>query len=77
MPILETDALTRLFGEHTAVDGVSLPLDAGESFGLLGPKGKNAERTASRRTGSGLEKGIIWEMEHRKAPQRTDGESLA
>jgi ABC-2 type transport system ATP-binding protein len=39
MPILETEALTRLFGEHTAVDGVSLSLDAGESFGLLGPNG--------------------------------------
>jgi ABC-2 type transport system ATP-binding protein len=39
MPILETEALTRLFGEHTAVDRVSLSLDAGESFGLLGPNG--------------------------------------
>ncbi|MDR3566848.1 MAG: ATP-binding cassette domain-containing protein [Syntrophobacteraceae bacterium] len=39
MPILETDALTRRFGDHAAVDGVSLSLDAGEVFGLLGPNG--------------------------------------
>ena len=39
MRILETDALTRRFGEHTAVDSVSVSIDAGEAFGLLGPNG--------------------------------------
>jgi ABC-2 type transport system ATP-binding protein len=39
MPILETDALTRYFGDHAAVDRVSLSLEAGEAFGLLGPNG--------------------------------------
>lgn len=39
MQILETDALSRRFGEQTAVDRVSVSLDAGEAFGLLGPNG--------------------------------------
>lgn len=39
MQILETDNLCRRFGEHTAVENVSLSLEAGEAFGLLGPNG--------------------------------------
>ena len=39
MQILETDGLGRRFGEHTAVDSVSVSLEAGEAFGLLGPNG--------------------------------------
>ena len=37
--ILETEALTRRFGELTAVDHFTLSVDAGETFGLLGPNG--------------------------------------
>ena len=36
---LETDRLTRRFGDHTAVDGVSLRVARGEVFGLLGRNG--------------------------------------
>src|SRR5919199_1589247 len=39
MPILETEALTRRFGELTAVDGLTLAVEPGEAFGLLGPNG--------------------------------------
>lgn len=39
MRILETDALTRRFGELTAVDHFTLSVDVGETFGLLGPNG--------------------------------------
>ncbi len=39
MKILETEALTRRFGELTAVDHFTLSVDAGETFGLLGPNG--------------------------------------
>lgn len=39
MDILETDALTRRFGDLTAVDRFSLTVAAGETFGLLGPNG--------------------------------------
>lgn len=37
--ILETDALTRCFGEITAVDALTISVKAGEVFGLLGPNG--------------------------------------
>ncbi len=37
--ILETQALTRRFGKMTAVDGLTISVEAGEVFGLLGPNG--------------------------------------
>jgi ABC-2 type transport system ATP-binding protein len=39
MAILSTDRLARQFGTLTAVDHLSLSVDAGEVFGLLGPNG--------------------------------------
>ena len=39
MSILETEWLTRQFGSLTAVNAVSLSINAGEAFGLLGPNG--------------------------------------
>jgi ABC-2 type transport system ATP-binding protein len=39
MAILETQALTRRFGALTAVDALTISVDAGEVFGLLGPNG--------------------------------------
>jgi ABC-2 type transport system ATP-binding protein len=36
---VEADALTRRFGDHLALDGVSLTIAPGEAFGLLGPNG--------------------------------------
>jgi ABC-type branched-subunit amino acid transport system ATPase component len=36
MPILETQALTRCFGPLTAVDTLTISVEAGEVFGLLG-----------------------------------------
>src|SRR5512144_2434668 len=39
MSILETERLTRQFGSLTAVNAVSLSINAGEAFGLLGPNG--------------------------------------
>ncbi len=38
-PIIQTDQLTRRFGDRTAVDSVSLSIEPGEVFGLLGPNG--------------------------------------
>lgn len=37
--VVETKALTRKFGNFTAVDGVSLEVKQGEIFGLIGPNG--------------------------------------
>jgi ABC-2 type transport system ATP-binding protein len=39
MSILETDQLTRRFGSLTAVDHLTISVEAGEVFGLLGPNG--------------------------------------
>jgi ABC-2 type transport system ATP-binding protein len=38
-PVVETFALTRRFGDFTAVDGASLSMNSGEVFGLIGPNG--------------------------------------
>src|SRR5579859_8235985 len=38
-PILETEALTRRFGQLTAVDALTIAVEPGEVFGLLGPNG--------------------------------------
>lgn len=39
MPLLDLRNVTRRFGNFTAVDGVSLGIEAGEFFTLLGPSG--------------------------------------
>jgi spermidine/putrescine transport system ATP-binding protein len=39
MALLELQNVTRRFGEFTAVDGVSIDIEAGEFFTLLGPSG--------------------------------------
>ena len=39
IPILKTQTLTRRFGKITAVDGLTISVEAGEVFGLLGPNG--------------------------------------
>ncbi len=38
-PLIETDGLTRRYGEFTALDACSLQVNRGEVFGLLGPNG--------------------------------------
>jgi ABC-type multidrug transport system ATPase subunit len=38
-PALSTQDLTRRFGAHTVVDNVSLAVEEGEVFGLLGRNG--------------------------------------
>ena len=39
MIVLETESLTRCFGSLTAVNALSITVEAGEVFGLLGPNG--------------------------------------
>lgn len=39
MPLLDLHNVTRRFGDFTAVDGISLGIEAGEFFTLLGPSG--------------------------------------
>jgi len=45
MSILETQKLTRRFGSLTAVDGLTIAVEAGEVFGLLGPNGAGKTTT--------------------------------
>jgi ABC-2 type transport system ATP-binding protein len=45
MKILETTALSRRFNGHTAVDALTISVEAGEVFGLLGPNGAGKTTT--------------------------------
>ncbi|MEZ5265407.1 MAG: ABC transporter ATP-binding protein [Acidimicrobiia bacterium] len=47
VPLLECDGLVRRFGERTAVAGLSLHIDRGETYGLLGPNGSGKTTTIS------------------------------
>jgi ABC-2 type transport system ATP-binding protein len=51
-PVLECTGLTRRFGDRVAVDGVSLRIAPGETYGLLGPNG--AGKTTTIRMVCGL-----------------------
>src|ERR1700745_366420 len=50
--IIETRGLSRRFGELTAVDGLTLSVESGEIFGLVGPDG--AGKTTTLRMLCGL-----------------------
>src|SRR5438067_10269187 len=53
MALLEIQNVTRRFGDFTAVDGVSIGIEAGEFFTLLGPSG--CGKTTLLRTIAGFE----------------------
>ena len=44
-PAIETEGLTRLFGDHRAVDHLDLRIEAGDGFALLGPNGAGKTTT--------------------------------
>jgi ABC-2 type transport system ATP-binding protein len=44
-PVIETEGLTKRYGETVAVDNLNLQLQAGEVFGLLGPNGSGKTTT--------------------------------
>ncbi len=50
-PAIDTTALTRRFGDFTAVDNVNLRVDAGQFFGFLGPNGAGKSTTIKMLTG--------------------------
>jgi ABC-2 type transport system ATP-binding protein len=43
--VVETENLTKMYGEFTAVDGLNLKIREGEIFGLLGPNGAGKTTT--------------------------------
>jgi ABC-2 type transport system ATP-binding protein len=48
---IDTAALTRRFGDFTAVDNVNLRVEAGQFFGFLGPNGAGKSTTIKMLTG--------------------------
>ena len=44
-PIIETEGLTKKYGNFTAVDSLDLRLEEGEVFGFLGPNGSGKSTT--------------------------------
>ncbi|MEF8839949.1 MAG: ABC transporter ATP-binding protein [Haloarculaceae archaeon] len=51
MIAVETEALTKRYGDVTALDGLSLSVEDGELFGLLGPNGSGKTTTIEILTG--------------------------
>jgi len=49
--LIRAEALTKKFGDKTAVDGVSFHVDGGEIYGLLGPNGAGKTTTLSMLAG--------------------------
>lgn len=45
MAIIEVDGLTKRYGEHTTVNGVTFSVDRGEIFGIMGPNGAGKTTT--------------------------------
>ncbi|MFW6201387.1 MAG: ABC transporter ATP-binding protein [Gemmatimonadota bacterium] len=45
MSVIETDALTKRYGELTAVDAISVRVEPGQVFGFLGPNGSGKTTT--------------------------------
>ena len=50
-PVLKVNALTRKFGDFTAVDSIEFHVDKGEIFGFLGPNGAGKTTTVRMLTG--------------------------
>ncbi|MFG2608499.1 ABC transporter ATP-binding protein [Streptomyces sp. NPDC048514] len=45
MPVIEVQKLRKTYGDHVAVDDVSLSVEEGEIFGILGPNGAGKTTT--------------------------------
>jgi ABC-2 type transport system ATP-binding protein len=51
MPAVRTDSLTKQYGDVTALDGLSLTVESGAIYGLLGPNGSGKTTTIEILTG--------------------------
>lgn len=51
MPAVRTDALTKQYGDVTALDGLALTVESGAIYGLLGPNGSGKTTTIEILTG--------------------------
>ena len=71
---IETSGLTRVFGEHAAVTGLTLRVPAGSVFGLLGPNG--AGKTTTIRLLLGLLEPTSGSARVLGFDPRTDGDGI-
>jgi ABC-2 type transport system ATP-binding protein len=78
MSVIETNDLTKRFGELTAVDGLDLVIEEGEIYGFLGPNGAGKSTTINmlldlirRSSGSASVLGYDPEKNAKKIRQRT------
>ena len=49
--MIEVKNLTKVYGDHTAVDGISFKINNGKIYGLLGPNGAGKSTTMNMMTG--------------------------
>jgi ABC-2 type transport system ATP-binding protein len=49
--LIEVKNLTKVYGDHTAVDGLSFKINNGKIYGLLGPNGAGKSTTMNMMTG--------------------------
>lgn len=49
--MIEVKNLTKRYGKHTAVDGLSFSIDKGKIYGFLGPNGAGKSTTMNIITG--------------------------
>lgn len=52
MKAIKTDGLTKYYGKHRGIEGISLSVDEGDFFGFIGPNG--AGKSTTIRTLMGL-----------------------
>jgi ABC-2 type transport system ATP-binding protein len=74
MPAIRAQALTRRFGDRTAVDALGIEVAEGEALGFLGPNG--AGKTTTVRMLAGLISPTSGDAEVAGVPVGKDGEAL-
>ena len=76
-PAVETESLTRRFGERVALEGLDLSVEEGCFFGLLGPNGAGKTTTVSilctlRRPTSGVARLLGFDVQREQASVRKE-----
>ena len=70
---IETEGLTKRFGDLAAVDGIDLSVPVGSVFGFLGPNGSGKTTTIRVLLGLLNASGGSWSMLGRPMPDRGPG----
>ena len=51
LAVVEVNNLTKRYGKHTAVEGLSFSVESGQIYGFLGPNGAGKSTTMNIMTG--------------------------